>query len=138
MLSGCSDEHFEEIDPHQSVIASMNILQPSLSFYNNKAQKLANWSFEKAYTGATLVGYDTIFLYGHQLDEADLYELSSGKKIKSIDTGLGVTNAYFDEESELLFVTNSQTNNVMSYTVKGKLIQSIKATKLPDVDGCFR
>ena len=54
-------------------------------------------------------------MYGHQLPEADIYEFSTGKKIKSIETGLGTTNAYYNDEEELLFLTNSVKNHVASY-----------------------
>ncbi|MEK4230648.1 YncE family protein [Solibacillus sp. FSL H8-0538] len=131
LIAGCSNEHYAEVDPHQSFVASMNILQPSLTIYDKKAKEIATWSFEKAYTGAVLVGYDSILLYGHQLDEADLYELSSGKKLTAIETGLGVTNAYYNDASEQLFITNSRTNELSSYSAQGRLLQSIKLRNYP-------
>ena len=131
VLAGCSEERFTAVDPHQSFIASMNILQPALTFYDKNTNELATWTFEQAYTGATLIGYDSILLYGHQLSEADLYELSSGKKIMTIDTGIGVTNAYYNASSEQLFITNSRTNELTSYTAKGKAQQVLKLRNYP-------
>lgn len=131
LLVGCSNEHFQEINPHQSFVASINILEPSLTVYDKKAEEIATWSFDKAYTGGTLIGFDLIILYGHQLDEADLYELSSGKRIKTLPTGLGVTNAYYDDASEQLFITNSKTNELSSYNIRGKLIKTIKLRNYP-------
>ena len=131
VVTGCSDEHFTAIDPHQSFVAAMNILEPSLSFYDQSAQEITTWPFEKAYTGATLVGYDTVLLYGHQLTEAELYELSSGKLLATLPTGIGVTNAYYDKESEKIFITNSKTNELSSYTMKGKPLQNVKLGNYP-------
>lgn len=131
ILAGCSEDRFTAVDPHQSFIASMNILQPALTFYDKNTKELATWTFEQAYTGATLIGYDSILLYGHQLSEADLYELSSGKKITTIETGIGVTNAYYNGETEQLFITNSRTNELTSYTAKGKEQQTLKLRNYP-------
>lgn len=131
IIAGCSDERFTSIDPHQSFVATMNILEPSLSFYNQSAEEIATWSFEKAYTGATIVGFDMVLLYGHQLSYADLYELSSGKRLATLQTGIGVTNAYFDDISEKIFITNSKTNELSSYTMKGKPLQTVKLGNYP-------
>ncbi len=131
VVTGCSDDHFEAINPHQSFVATVNILEPSLTFYNQDAKLIANWSLRKSYTGAALIGNDAVLLYGHQLTEADLYELSSGKKLKTIETGVGVTNILYNEASSNFFITNSKTNELSSYTIKGKLQQKVKLGNYP-------
>ncbi|ATP41766.1 hypothetical protein CSE16_17955 [Solibacillus sp. R5-41] len=131
ILTGCSDDRFERIDPHQSFVASVNIIEPSITFFDQSANEIALWPLEKAYTGAILVGKDAILLYGHQLKDADLYELSTGKLLKEISTGLGVTNAYFDAQTEKIFITNSKTNELTSYTMKGELQHTVKLHNYP-------
>lgn len=131
ILSGCGAERFQAIDPHQSFIASMNILEPSLTFYDHQGDQLATWQFDKAYTGVELIDHDLLLLYGHQLGEAILYELSSGKEYKKLQTGLGVTNAYYDKTSEKLFITNSETNELVSYSKKGEVLQTAKLGNYP-------
>ncbi|MEG0472516.1 MAG: YncE family protein [Solibacillus sp.] len=131
LLTGCSDDYFDGIDPHQSFVASVNILEPSITFFDQSANEIALWPLEKAYTGAVLVGNDAILLYGHQLAEANLYELSTGKPLQKIETGLGVTNAYFDMQTEKIFITNSKTNELTSYTTKGKLQHTVKLHNYP-------
>ncbi|MEG0383476.1 MAG: YncE family protein [Solibacillus sp.] len=131
LLTGCSDDRFDRIDPHQSFVASVNTLEPSITFFDQSANEIALWPLEKAYTGAVLVGNDAILLYGHQLAEASLYELSTGKHMQTINTGLGVTNAYFDEQTEKIFITNSKTNELTSYTMKGKLQHTVKLHNYP-------
>ena len=119
LLVGCNDKRFMKVEQQQPFIASVNILEPSLTFFDEFGDQLANWSLEKAYTGAILVGFDSVLLFGHQLTQADLYELSSGQLVRSIDTGIGVTNAYYDEISQFIFMTNGKTNELTSYTAKG-------------------
>lgn len=118
-IGGCSEERYPEINPTQPFIASVNILQPSLSFFTQEGEELATWEFDVAYTGAALIQHDQVLLYGHDLTEAHLYELSTGKRVATIECGAGTTNAYYDGQTERFFVTNSKTNTVTSYDVQG-------------------
>lgn len=131
LLTSCNKEEFPPINQHQSFVASVNILQPSITFYNNSGEKIENWILDKAYTGAALIDHDKIILYGHQLEEAHLYELSSGKKIKTIQTGIGTTNSYYDKDEKLLFLTNSKTNTVTSYNNYGDKLSETKLRNYP-------
>lgn len=131
LLSSCNKEEFPPINQHQSFVASVNILQPSITFYDNSGEKIANWTLDKAYTGAVLVDHDKIMLYGHQLEEAYLYELSTGRKIKTIETGIGTTNGYYDKDGKLLFLTNSKTNELISYNNYGDKLSEIKLRNYP-------
>nr|WP_106780941.1 hypothetical protein [Lysinibacillus timonensis] len=124
LVAGCARENFTPINQQQSFIATVNILEPSLSFYDDTGHLMANWDFEKSYTGAILIQQDRVLLYGHQLTEADIYELSSGKLVTTIQTGVGTTNAYYSIEDSKIFLTNSVTNKVTSYDLLGnKLIE---------------
>lgn len=131
MMQGCNDERFSSINPHQSFVASVNILEPSIDFFDSKGERIATWKFEKAYTGAALIPFDRIVLYGHQLDEVDIYELSSGKLIQSIKTGIGTTNAYYDQEEKMLFIANSKKNTVASYDEHGEKQGEIRLQDYP-------
>ena len=44
---------------------------------------LATWLFDKAYSGAILLGDDQVLLYGHQLNNIDVYTISTGEKLYS-------------------------------------------------------
>ncbi|HWL26258.1 MAG TPA: YncE family protein, partial [Ureibacillus sp.] len=122
ILVGCSEEKLPSIKQQQSFIASMNILEPSLSFFDESGDPIAKWAFDKEYTGALLIQHDRVLLYGHKLADADIYELSTGKLLTSIQTGLGSTNAYYDSEYQRIFITNSETNSVLSYDQQGNKI----------------
>ncbi|MGN7477902.1 YncE family protein [Solibacillus silvestris] len=121
----------QEINPHQPFVASVNIIQPSITFYDNSGELIATWPFEKGYTGAALIGFDHVVLYGYQLEKADIVQLSSGKFVRSIDVGAGVTNAYYDEMTSRLFMTNGKTNELASYTDKGILANKVKLRNYP-------
>ena len=129
-LTGCNEQALTKINPHQSFVASVNILEPSIHFFDG-TEEIAKWEFDKAYTGAALLKKDRILLYGHQLNEADLYELSTGRKIQSIETGIGTTNAYYDEEQEKFYLTNSKTNAISSYDDQGKKLKELKLRNYP-------
>ncbi|MEO4054558.1 YncE family protein [Solibacillus sp. CAU 1738] len=131
LLTGCKDERFTSINEHQAFVASMNILAPSLTFYDKKGDLLATWSFDKAYTGATLIQHDRILLYGNQLKEADLYEISSGKKLATFETGSGTTNAYYASEEQMFFLTNSRTNSVISFDIHGNFVNELSLRNYP-------
>lgn len=109
----------------------MNILEPSMTFYDQSGDEIAEWQFEKGYTGALLIPNDRVLLYGHQLTEADIYELSTGKYLKSINTGLGTTNAHFDYEQKKIFITNSETDSVTSFDHLGRKLGECQLTDYP-------
>ena len=131
LLTGCSEPRFTPINPHQSFIASVNILQPSITFFDQEANKLATWEFKVAYTGGTLIQHDRVLMYGHELTEAHLYELSTGKHIATIECGVGTTNAYYDSQSKRFFMTNSKSNTVTSYDLQGKKLHEQKLYNYP-------
>ncbi|MCH7322828.1 YncE family protein [Solibacillus sp. MA9] len=131
VLTGCNESVFDAIDEHQSFLASVNILEPSITFYDEDFALIATWDLDNTYTGATLVGTNAILLYGHQLDEAELYDLSSGKQIVKLKTGIGTTNALYDEQAHAIYLTNSKTNELTSYSVTGELQQSLKLRNYP-------
>lgn len=131
LLASCAEERFSEIHPQWSFITTMNILEPSLQFFNEDGELLAEWLFEKAYTGAVLVGDDKVIVYGHQLEKAIMYELSSGAVLKEIEVGIGTTNAYHDDMSGKLFLTNSKTNELYRYSADGAFEQSVKLRNYP-------
>ncbi|SOC16886.1 hypothetical protein SAMN05880501_109114 [Ureibacillus xyleni] len=130
ILAGCNEQAFTKINQHQSFVASVNILEPSITFFEG-TEEIAKWEFEKAYTGALLIKKDQILLYGHQLDEADLYELSTGKKVQTIKSGIGTTNAYYDEEQERFFFTNSESNTISSFNAHGKKLEELQLGNYP-------
>lgn len=131
VLAACSEPAFQAIDDQQDFLASVNILEPSVTFYDEAGELVATWDLDKAYTGAIVVGQDALLLYGHQLEQAELYELSTGKQIAKLKTGIGITNALYDEQHQLIYVTNSKTNELTSFSTTGDMQKKVKLRNYP-------
>lgn len=130
-LSGCTDLSFKPIKSKQNFIASLNIQEPSLDFIDEQGKVIATWSFDKAYTGAVLLGDNRILLFGHQLDKIDVYTLSTGEKLYSKKVKIGTTNVYYSENDKQFFITNSTTNTVTSFDEKGNELASQQLGNYP-------
>lgn len=130
-LAGCKDLSFKPIKSKQNFIASLNIQEPSLDFIDEQGKVIATWLFDKAYTGAVLLGDNRILLFGHQLDKIDVYTLSTGEKLYSKKVKMGTTNVYYSENDKQFFITNSTTNTVTSFDEKGNELASQQLGNYP-------
>jgi len=130
-LAGCTDLAFKPIKSKQNFIASLNIQEPSLDFIDEQGKVIATWLFDKAYTGAVLLGDNRILLFGHQLDKIDVYTLSTGEKLYSKKVKIGTTNVYYSENDKQFFITNSTTNTVTSFDEKGNELASQQLGNYP-------
>lgn len=130
-LAGCTDLSFKPIKSKQNFIASLNIQEPSLDFIDEQGKVIATWLFDKAYTGAVLLGDNRILLFGHQLDKIDVYTLSTGEKLYSKKVKMGTTNVYYSENDKQFFITNSTTNTVTSFDEKGNELASQQLGNYP-------
>ncbi|MFJ7952275.1 YncE family protein [Lysinibacillus sp. NPDC096418] len=118
-LAGCTEKSFTPIERGESFVASLNIQEPSLDFIDENGELIATWLFEKAYSGAVLIGDDRVLLYGNQVDTFDIYDLTTGQKLYTKKVDLGTTNAYYSEATHQFFIANSKTNTVTSFDEKG-------------------
>jgi len=130
-LAGCTGKSFDPIERDQDFIASLNIQEPSLDFIDGQGNVMATWLFDKAYSGAILLENDRVLLYGHQLNEIDVYTLSTGKKLYSKKVKLGTTNVYYAENEKQFFIANSKTNTVTSFDEKGNELATQKLGNYP-------
>lgn len=130
-LAGCTEKSFDPIERDQDFIASLNIQEPSLDFIDEQGNVMATWLFDKAYSGAILLENDRVLLYGHQLNEIDVYTLSTGKKLYSKKVKLGTTNVYYAENKKQFFIANSKTNTVTSFDEKGNELATQKLGNYP-------
>jgi len=131
LLVGCTEKSFKPIERDQNFVASLNIQEPSLDFIDEQGNGIATWLLDKAYSGAILLGDDRVLLYGHQLNEIDVYTLSTGKKLYSKKVQLGSTNAYYAENRKQFFITNSKTNTVTSFDEEGNELATQKLGNYP-------
>lgn len=130
-LAGCAEKSYEPIERELSFIASLNIQEPSLDFIDEEGNMLATWLFDKAYSGAILLGDDQVLLYGHQLNNIDVYTISTGEKLYSKKVEIGTTNVYYDDNIKQFFITNSKTNTVTSFDQEGNQLASQQLGNYP-------
>jgi len=130
-LAGCAEKSYEPIERERSFIASLNIQEPSLDFIDEDGNMLATWLFDKAYSGAILLGDDQVLLYGHQLNNIDVYTISTGEKLYSKKVEIGTTNVYYDDNIKQFFITNSKTNTVTSFDQEGNQLASQQLGNYP-------
>lgn len=129
VLVGCSGQKYEPVT-EKAFVATVNILEPSLSFFSATGEPLTTWQLDKAYTGATLVG-DNVVLYGFGLDRAVAYALATGEKQYELKTGTGVTNVYYDDEQALTYVANGETNRIHLYSLTGEPLKQAQVGNYP-------
>ncbi|MFM9532473.1 YncE family protein [Lysinibacillus boronitolerans] len=130
-LAGCAEKSYEPIERERSFIASLNIQEPSLDFIDEDGIVLATWLFDKAYSGAILLGDDQVLLYGHQLNNIDVYTISTGEKLYSKKVEIGTTNVYYDDNIKQFFITNSKTNTVTSFDQEGNQLATQQLGNYP-------
>lgn len=131
LLAGCTQTKLTPVNPHEKFVATVNIAEPSVQFYSNSCEVISTWSFDEAYTGGILVGFDQLLLYGNQMTEAHLFEISSGRKLKTVEVAVGTTNAYFEANSERFFMTNSKTNELTMYSKSGEELGKLRLKNYP-------
>ncbi|MFB6466148.1 YncE family protein [Cytobacillus sp. Hz8] len=133
LLASCQYESYPKISKNQSIVATVNIKDMSVTFVDMKAmKKLATWDLKKPYSGGLMLpDGDTLLLYGKQVDSIDLYSLAQGKKINSWDIGKGIVNgALINHNHEIVF--SDQFNHIVRFfTLKGKEIIDVKTEQNP-------
>lgn len=130
-LAGCTEKSFTPIERGKAFVASLNIQEPSLDFIDEEGEVMATWLFEKAYSGAALIGDNRVLLYGNQLESIDLYDLTTGQKLFTKKVGIGTTNVCYSEETQQFFVANNKTNMVASFDEDGNELASQQLGNYP-------
>ncbi len=130
-LYACSEKTYESIEVDEPFVATVNIIDQSIQFFNDEKEQLAHWQFDKPITGATVVADKVVAVYGHQLTTIHLIELATGEVMNQIDVPIGTTNMYFDSYNENIYITNNKTNELSIYSKDGQFIQSIRVKNYP-------
>lgn len=129
LLAGCGAATYTSVPKEASFVATVNQLEPSLTFFNEEWKTLGTWAFDEAYSGATLVRDDTIALYGMSVPFVALYHLSTGELQTKLETGIGVTNVIAGGDA--LYVANKEQNIVSAYTHDGEHKQDVIVGNYP-------
>lgn len=130
-VAGCQQQSFEPIAPDETFVATVNIDEPSLQFFDAAGEELATWQFEQYYTGGLLIGQDKLLMYSNILTKAHVYQLSTGEQLAEIKVPAGITGGYYDEESEQFFLANGKTNDVIAYDAAGQELATMAVRNYP-------
>ncbi|WP_083995211.1 YncE family protein [Caryophanon latum] len=110
-------------------MATVNQLEPSMTFFNDDLHAVATWAFDEAYSGATLVDNDTIALYGMGVPFVALYHVSTGELQTKLETGVGVTNVIAGDDE--LYVANKEQNTVSAFSFSGEQLRDVVVGNYP-------
>ncbi|WP_017756262.1 YncE family protein [Calidifontibacillus oryziterrae] len=120
LVAGCQNEQYKKIDSDSPLIIIVNLIEKSLSFYNEETRtELARWQMPFTFTGALVLPDNrTLLLYGKHLERVYLYDLQSGEKVDEWKLGKGIANAllsidkskiYFaDQENDMIIITDKE------------------------------
>ncbi len=130
-VGGCGKIVYPSIPKNQDFIASVNIQASTINFINEQGKVFTTWKLDQAYTGATLIDQQQILLYGFQLKKATVYNLTTGKQVFTIDTGIGITNGIYDKVHKQIYLANGKTNDITAYNEEGKQTSKQKVGNYP-------
>lgn len=129
LLSGCTP-HFDAIDQgDKPQLLVYSQLDATLSFYTDDFKEQGQWKFEEPYTGMALLKDDKVLLYGYGLEQATVYDLTTGRPVGDLLVEEGVVSAYVDDTG--IYLANSVTNTVKRFALDLKEAGSIKTGDYP-------
>jgi len=122
LLPSCQSKQYEKIGAKTSLIIVVNLLDKSLSFYDEQSRnEVAKWELPYTFTGATLLPDNkTILLYGKQLKNIYLYNLTTGREVDRWRTGKGIVNVKISNDHSKLYLANQENDTIQVRTLDGK------------------
>ncbi|WP_338753511.1 hypothetical protein [Bacillus sp. FJAT-52991] len=130
-LSGCSHPSYPAIK-EESYLFTLNLRDSSLTFINQKGERIADWALDEMYTGGVLFpDGDRLLLYGTQLDHVAIFSLSKGEMVDKWKVDEGTTGALYLEESKEVVLANKEDRSIHFYNEKGKEVDIVKTGKYP-------
>ncbi|MGG0812764.1 YncE family protein [Paenibacillus alvei] len=131
VLAGCGKDHFQPVE-QQPIIASANVKDHSLTFLDPSRNKVsATWQLDFPLSGALFLGLDQLLVYGKQADKALIYQLSTGKQIKTWNVGKGVANALLSHSKQLVYVVDQHHKSIRAFRLDGTLEYEVPVGKQP-------
>lgn len=133
MLCSCSNNRYPTIPEEQSIAATVNIKDMSISFIDlENMEKLNDWKMDKPYTGAVIFpDGDTLLLYGKQVETADLFSLKLGKSIGSWKTGKGIVNGKLIHLNSEIALVDQNQDNIRFFDLDGEEKSQVKTEQNP-------
>lgn len=128
LLTSCQLKQYEKIDSKTSQVIVVNLLENSLSFYEEETRsEVAKWIMPYTFTGATLLpDRKTILLYGKHLKRIYLYDVTTGREVGRWKTGEGIVNVQISNDHSRLYLANQQNDTIQVRTLAGKMVKEIR------------
>ncbi|PAQ14423.1 hypothetical protein CD798_11180 [Bacillaceae bacterium SAOS 7] len=131
LIAGCSHSSYPAIK-EDNYLLTLNLRDSSLTFINQKGERIADWFFDDMYTGGVLFpDGDRLLLYGTQLDRAAIFSLSEGKMLDEWKVHEGTTGALYLKDSKEVVLANKEDRSLHFYNEKGKETDIVKTGKYP-------
>ncbi|WP_100403353.1 YncE family protein [Bacillus sp. FJAT-42315] len=131
LIAGCSHSSYPAIK-EENYLLTLNLRDSSLTFINQKGERIADWFFDDMYTGGVLFpDGDRLLLYGTQLDRAAIFSLSEGKMLDEWKVHEGTTGALYLKDSKEVVLANKGDRSLHFYSEKGKETDIVKTGKYP-------
>ncbi|MGM7636228.1 YncE family protein [Bacillus sp. Hm123] len=131
LISGCSHPSYPAIK-EENYLLTLNLRDSSLTFIDQKGERIADWVLEDLYTGGALFpNDDRLLLYGTQLDRAAIFSLSEGKMLDEWKVREGTTGALYLKDSKEVVLANKKDRSLHFYNEKGKETAIVKTGKYP-------
>jgi len=133
LLTGCQIKTYEKIDFRTSKIIVVNLMDRSLSFFDEKTRKeVAKWEMPYTFTGATLLPDNkTILLYGKHLKNIYLYDVTTGKEVDRWKLGEGIVNVQISNDLTKVYLADQEHDTIQVRTLDGKKIKVVPVGKGP-------
>jgi len=132
-LSSCMNHKLDAISEKKDLIISVNKKVGSLTFLNQiNLKKVTDWNLNRDVSGAALLKNGKVIAVYHPEDPMiDLYQLSSGEKMKSWQSEKGITNMLSLNSKNMVVVSNGEENTITFFNQKGKVVKKLKVGKNP-------
>ncbi|WP_458412056.1 WD40 repeat domain-containing protein [Schinkia sp. CFF1] len=133
LLTSCQLKQYEKIDVNTSQVIVVNLMDKSLSFFDEKTKKeTAKWFMPYTFTGATLLpDQKTILLYGKHLKKIYLYDVTTGREVDRWKLGVGIVNVQISNDRSKLYLADQESDTIQVRTLAGKKLKEIPVGHAP-------
>ncbi|WLR42736.1 hypothetical protein LC087_00335 [Bacillus carboniphilus] len=118
LFVGCSSEQQPAIKTENALIISLNILDSTITFYNEQEDKVITWKLDHPFKDAVLLNYDEILFMHPKNNQAFIYQLSTGQQIASWEIGKGMEKVIVYNDT--VYFSNQANNSVDLYSLNGQ------------------
>ncbi|WP_273128899.1 YncE family protein [Bacillus weihaiensis] len=128
LVSACSQTNLTPIPKNQSLIASLNIYDQTITFIESDTQQIVTWDIPHPFKNGLFISDDQLLLLNKEADESYLYELSTGKSTKW-NLGTGIETALVS--NNMVYFANQDEKKVQIVNKHGDLVKEASLEYTP-------